>query len=145
MTRPVYEERDHAFGQSMLTLRSAMGMTQARLAEELGVSSRAIGGWEAGSSYPKVSHLQHLIVLSMQQQAFSPGYEAQEIRALWQAAHQKVRLDEQWLASLLGQPSSSPPPPTTPRPPLTEEETLGQENAFPHPPTITGPSPGPRV
>src|SRR5689334_17830565 len=82
MTRPVYEERDHAFGQSMLTLRTAMGMTQARLARLLGVSSRAIVGWEAGSSYPKASHLQHLIVLALQRQAFSPGHEEEEIRVL---------------------------------------------------------------
>src|SRR5204862_387337 len=35
-------------------------------------------------------------------QAFAAGREAEEIRAFWQAAHQKVLLDERWLQELLG-------------------------------------------
>ena len=41
-----YGERDYAFGQAMLTLRTAIGLTQAGLAEFLGVSRKAVGGWE---------------------------------------------------------------------------------------------------
>ena len=100
--RSLYGERDYAFGQRMLTLRSAIGLTQAGLADLLGVSRQAVGDWEAGSSYPKAHHLQHLIRLAVQQQAFPPGREAEEIRALWKAAHQKVLLDEQWLSTSLG-------------------------------------------
>src|SRR3954467_14158231 len=96
-----YGEHDYAFGQTMLTLRSAIGLTQAGLAERLDVSRRAVGEWEAGSSYPKAEHLKHLIELAVQQQAFPAGREAEEIRALWKAAHQKVLLDEHWLSSLL--------------------------------------------
>ena len=33
-----YSEQDYAFGQAMLTLRTAIGLTQAGLAEFLGVS-----------------------------------------------------------------------------------------------------------
>lgn len=102
MKRFSYGERDYAFGQAMLALRTALGLTQASLAEYLGVSRRAVGEWEAGSSYPKVHHLKHFITLAVQQQAFPPGREAEEIRALWQAARQKVFLDEQWLSTLLG-------------------------------------------
>src|SRR2546423_11776793 len=47
-----YRERDHAFGKLMLTLRMATGLTQAGLADLLGVSRHAVGGWESGQSYP---------------------------------------------------------------------------------------------
>src|SRR6266404_1438091 len=94
-------ERDYAFGQAMLGLRTAIGLTQTGLAEYLGISRRAVGEWEAGSSYPKAERLKHLIELAVQQQAFAAGREVEEIRALWKAARQKVLLDEHWLSSLL--------------------------------------------
>jgi transcriptional regulator with XRE-family HTH domain len=97
-----YGERDYAFGQLILTLRSAIGLSQAGLGELLGVSRRAVAEWEAGLSYPKTERLKQLIELGMQQQAFAAGREAEEIRALWKAAHQKVLLDEPWLHGLLG-------------------------------------------
>src|SRR2546421_11814204 len=50
------------------------------------------------------------MTLAVQQHALPPGREAQEIRALWKAAHQKVLLDEQWLSALLNQPSPPPAP-----------------------------------
>ena len=54
----------------MLTLRTTIGLTQAGLAERLGVSRRAVAEWEAGSSYPKVERLTQLIELGVQQKAF---------------------------------------------------------------------------
>src|SRR6266699_998386 len=96
-----YHERDYAFGQLMLTLRTTIGLTQAGLAELLHVHRRAVAGWEAGSSYPKADHLKELMTLAVQQQAFAAGREEEEIRALWKAAHQKVLLDDSWLAALL--------------------------------------------
>ncbi len=102
-----YGERDYAFGQAILTLRTAMDLTQVELAQLLGVSRGAVLGWEAGSSYPKTERLKRFIELGVQQQAFAAGREEEEIRALWHAAHQKVRLDEPWLSTLLGQ---QPPP-----------------------------------
>src|SRR2546425_5578615 len=97
-----YPERDYVFGQAMLTLRTDIDLTQAGLADLLGVSQRAAGEWEAGSSYPKAEHLKAFIALCVQQQAFPAGREAEEIRTLWQAAHQKMLLDESWLQGLLG-------------------------------------------
>src|SRR5256885_3676598 len=88
----------------MLTLRTTIGLTQAGLAELLGVSRRAVAEWEAGSSYPKAERLKQLITLGVQQQAFAAGREAEEIRALWSAARQKVLLDEAWLRDLVGTP-----------------------------------------
>ena len=102
MKRSTYGERDYAFGQMMLTLRTHIGLTQAGLAELLHVSRRAVAEWEAGSTYPKAEHLKRLIALGVQQQAFPAGREAEEIRALWRAAHQKILLDELWLQGLLG-------------------------------------------
>ena len=103
MKRSSYGERDYAFGQSMLTLRTTLGLTQAELADRLGVSRRAGGEWELGSSYPKAEHLKALLALAVGQQAFAAGREEEEIRAFWQAAHQKVLLDESWLSALLSQ------------------------------------------
>jgi transcriptional regulator with XRE-family HTH domain len=102
MKRFSYGERDYAFGQRMLTLRTSLGLTQAGLADLLGLSRRAVVGWEAASSYPKAEHLKHIIELAVKQQAFPAGREEEEIRALWQAARQKVLLDEHWLSTLLG-------------------------------------------
>src|SRR2546425_7312429 len=104
MKRFSYSEPDYAFGQIMLTLRTTIGLTQAGLGERLRVSRRAVARWEAGSSYPTVERLKQLITLGVQQQAFPAGREEEEIRALWHAAHQKVLLDEAWLAALLGGP-----------------------------------------
>ncbi|TMB77757.1 MAG: hypothetical protein E6J48_12865 [Chloroflexi bacterium] len=47
MKRFSYGERDYAFGQRMLTLRTTIGLTQANVAQHLGVSRKAVGGWEA--------------------------------------------------------------------------------------------------
>src|SRR6266436_2273185 len=102
--RSSYRERDYAFGQLMLTLRTSIGLTQAGLGDLLGVSRRAVAQWEAGSSYPTAERLKQLITLGVQQQAFPAGRQEEEIRALWRAAHQKVLLDEAWLAALLGRP-----------------------------------------
>src|SRR5260370_32102021 len=112
MKRFSYRERDYAFGQAMLTVRTNIGLTQASLADLLGVSGRAGGEWGAGSSYPTAHHLQHVMTLAVQQQAFPPGREAEEIRAFWKMAHQKVLLDGSWLSALLNQPS--PPPAQVP-------------------------------
>ena len=101
MSRSFYEERDYAFGQRMLTLRTRIGLTQASLAELLGITRKAIGRWEAGDTYPKVFHLQVLLAFALEQRAFPAGQEEEEIRAFWHAAHQKVLLDEQWLRELL--------------------------------------------
>jgi transcriptional regulator with XRE-family HTH domain len=81
-----YGERDYAFGQAMLTLRTSIGLTQAVLADLLQVSRRA--EWEAGSSYPKAGNLKQIIALEVQQQAFASGREVEEIHALWKAGHQ---------------------------------------------------------
>src|SRR5256885_15229443 len=107
MKRSLYGERDYAFGQLMLTLRTHMGLTQASLAKLLGVSRRAVSTWELGSHYPASAHLKELIVLSMRASAFPAGHEEEEIRAFWHAAHQKVLLDEQ-TAAALPQPARGP-------------------------------------
>ncbi len=101
MKRHVYRERDYAFAQLVLTLRTTIGLSQAGLAERLGASRHAVADWEGGLSYPKAERLKQLIALGMQQQAFAAEREEEEIRALWKAAHQKVLLDDAWLHGLL--------------------------------------------
>src|SRR2546421_6009628 len=130
MKRSSYGERDYAFGQAMLSLRTDIGLTQAGLADLLSVSRRAVGEWEAGSSYPKAEHLKALLTLAVKQQAFPAGREEEEIRAFWKAARQKVLLDEQWLSTLLGRSGPSlelvaPRPSVPAQPPVAAREALG--------------------
>lgn len=104
--RTMQSDRDYAYGAVMLTLRTKIGLTQAELANQLGITRLAVGKWEAGSTYPKPERLKALIELAFKSQAFPEGAEAEEIRALWKMARQKVLLDEHWLSALLAQ---SPP------------------------------------
>ena len=106
MKKTSYKERDYAFGQLMLRLRITINLTQAGLAEQLGVSRHAVGEWEAGLSYPKAERLKGLILLGVRTSAFAVGHEEEEIRTLWKAARQKVQLDEAWLYDLLASPET---------------------------------------
>ncbi len=135
MKRSSYGERDYAFGQMILTLRTTIGLTQAGLADLLHISRRAVAEWEAGSTYPKAEHLKAFLALCVQQQAFPAGREAEEIRALWHAAHQKLLFDESWLAALLGRP----------RPVLTLLPLVPLEEPQPGEVTAAQPTPERRV
>ena len=135
MNRSLYGERDYAFGKLILTLRAHIGLTQMGLAQRLGVSRRAVTDWEGGLSYPTAGHLQKLIDLAVRASAFPAGREAEEIRALWHAAHQKVLLDEAWLAGLLG----------GRRPPLTLLHPESQEAPRPGELPATQPIPAPQL
>ena len=64
-----YRNRDYAFGQVMLTLRTTIGLTQAGLARYLDISRKAVGEWEAGLTYPNAEHLKQFVVLAI----VSPG------------------------------------------------------------------------
>ncbi len=101
MSQSFYQKRDYAFGQAMLTLRTRIGLTQVGLAALLGISRKAVSKWEAGDSYPKPSHLKVLLAFALEQRAFPAGHEAEEVRAFWRAAHQKVLIDEPWLQEML--------------------------------------------
>src|SRR5689334_23320332 len=103
MKTPSYRGRDFTFGKAILNLRNSIGLTQAGLADYLGVSRHAVNFWEAGSTYPKAENLKELIALGVKHQAFAAGQEAEEIRSLWKAAHQKDWISETWLAALLAQ------------------------------------------
>ncbi len=129
MKKSSYSERDYAFGEMMQMLRTNIGLTQAELADRLGISRRAVAEWEGGSAYPKANHLKEVIALGVQQQAFAAGREAEEIRALWQAAHQKVLLNELWLQGLL----SKQRPPLSFVAPQSVQETRAGEQAMARP------------
>lgn len=103
MSRSLHGEPDYIFGQRILTLRTRIGVTQESLAALLNISRKAVGRWETGEAYPKAAHLQALLTLAQQQDAFTDGQEEEAIRSFWQTAHQKVLLDEQWLRQLLSQ------------------------------------------
>src|SRR4029450_3956468 len=73
MQRSSYRERDYAFGQAMLRLRTSIGLTQASLAELLGISRKAVSHWEVGDSYPAAAHLKAIIELARRASAFAAG------------------------------------------------------------------------
>ena len=45
------------FGNRLTTLRQKQGLTQAALAEKLGISDRAVSKWEAAGGYPDITLL----------------------------------------------------------------------------------------
>src|SRR5262249_53192578 len=104
-----YRELDYESGKAIQTLRGRTGLTQAGLAECLGVSKRTVSEWETGGSYLKEERLKALIALAVQHQAFPKGSEAEEIRVLWKTTRQKRLLDERWLSTLLQGPDLAPP------------------------------------
>jgi predicted transcriptional regulator len=74
-----YRERDYAFGQLMLTVRTKLKLTQTELAQMLGVGRRAVIDWEGGLTYPNAGHLKHFVVLASERQVWPSGREAEEI------------------------------------------------------------------
>ena len=101
MKRSQSHAQDYAFGRLMLAVRSGMGLTQATLAVQLGVSRNAVGAWEAGNTYPTPDHLMALIALAQQHRIWPAEHAADAIRTLWDAARQKMMLDDAWIAALL--------------------------------------------
>src|SRR5436305_9772364 len=85
-----YHKLDYESGKAIQILRGRIGLTQAGLAEYLGISTRTVNGWEAGGRYPKTEHLKNLIALAVERQAWAPGSEASAIRVLWIVTHQKM-------------------------------------------------------
>src|SRR5260370_33689711 len=79
MKRSLYGERDYAFGQPMLTLRTHIGLTQASLAQRLGISRRPVSTWELGSNYPARAPLRELIALRVRASAFPPVHAEAEV------------------------------------------------------------------
>jgi len=52
-----------SMGQRIATLRKEKGMTQAELAEKMGVTDKAVSKWERDLSCPDISVLPHLAEL----------------------------------------------------------------------------------
>jgi len=107
MTASAYRERDHAFGQLVLVWRTALGLTQSALAKQLRVSRKTVGAWEAGLIYPTAEHLRHFIALAVERRVLAAGREREQIADFWEAANQKVPLDDGWLSPLLAQAPTS--------------------------------------
>lgn len=107
--RSKYRERDYTFANHCVSIRTAIGITQAELAKTLGVSEQAVLKWEGGLSNPTAPHLKDFIVLAIQHHAFTPGRELEEVRTLWKAARLKVLFNEHWLETLLAEQTIAAP------------------------------------
>lgn len=54
---------DYAFGNKLLGLRTRLGLSQAELADMLGVTNKAVSKWETGRSKPTTNALRRLAAL----------------------------------------------------------------------------------
>ncbi len=59
----VKTRNDFAFGNKLLALRQQTGLTQGALAEQLGVSNKAVSKWETGKAKPTTNTLRKLAAL----------------------------------------------------------------------------------
>ena len=79
----------NAIGENVLRLRRARGMTQGRLADQLGVSSAAVSKWETGGALPDTALLcplaRALGCSADELLGFKPELTAGEIEALCKA------------------------------------------------------------
>jgi len=127
----VYRERNFAFGQQLLALRTRAGLTQIALAEHIGVHRRSVLNWEMGESYPKAETLPHLIAVFLAQGVFTPGQEAEQAAQLWQQAsqdgpHPLAAFDAASVARLLAEHSSTRVPAHPPATPLAPASAPGR-------------------
>src|SRR3712207_658480 len=111
-----YRELRYAFGRQVLTLRTSVSLTQSALAAAIGVHRRTVQNWETGESYPKAETLQRLLVVFIQQQAFTLGNERAEAHALWSQAaqdgpHALAAFDDAWFERALASSTAPPPAP----------------------------------
>ena len=124
-----YRERNYAFGQQLLTLRTRAGLTQIALAAQIGVNRRSVLNWETGELYPKAETLQRLIAVLLAQGVFTAGQEAEQAAQLWQQAsqdapHPLAAFDAASFARLLAERSSTPAPAHAPPTPLAPATAL---------------------
>jgi WD40 repeat protein/transcriptional regulator with XRE-family HTH domain len=107
--RGPYRPRKFEVGERLLAFRTRAKLTQAELAELIGVSRRSVQSWEAGISYPQEDKLRRLISILLTNGALLPGQEYEEALSLWQQVSQDAprRLapfDEKWFNALLASP-----------------------------------------
>jgi len=100
-----YKLKDNQFGLLALTLRERAGLAQAEVANELGVSERAIRHWEGGTTYPTATNLKELIKLYLLRGVFVEGQERDEAKAFWEqaiesASRRKALFDDAWFDEL---------------------------------------------
>jgi predicted ATPase/transcriptional regulator with XRE-family HTH domain/Tfp pilus assembly protein PilF len=108
-------------GELLKMLRNRSGLTQAQLAEMLGLkSARMVRNWEGEFNLPTADRLRHLIQLYLERQVFVAGKEREEVRVLWKVvkdwfethnfnAETYPIFDEGWFNALLSQPQTSAP------------------------------------
>ncbi len=108
-----YTTKNYTFGLRLLTLREKAGLTQAAVAELLGVSEKAVYNWEAGSDYPTGVNLKKLLEMYLSKNVFTLGNEREEARAIWEqislhAPRRKAIFDDEWFTVLLNKRQTEP-------------------------------------
>ena len=54
---------DYKFGEYIYKLRTEADLSQAQLAEKLGVSDKAVSKWENGKAKPQIDMLKNLAII----------------------------------------------------------------------------------
>ena len=106
-------QAEESFCGLLLRHRGRTGLTQAQLAERLGIHRRSVQDWEAGVNYPSAERLQALVRVLLEAGGLSAGQEANEAHVFWaaaerEAARMRTPFDAVWFGQLL---SSRPRPP----------------------------------
>ncbi len=108
-------------GELLKMLRHRSTLTQAQLAELLGLkSARMVRNWEGEFNLPTAERLRDLIRIYLERQVFVVGKEREEVRELWQVIKNWFEthnfnsetypiFDEGWFAALLVKPQAKPP------------------------------------
>ena len=66
-------QAEESFGGLLLRRRGRTGLTQAQLAERLGIHRRSVQDWEAGANYPSAERLQALVRVLLEAGGLSAG------------------------------------------------------------------------
>lgn len=94
------------FGGELGKMRTRIGLSQVALATLVSVSEVTIRNWESNISKPKSEHLQRLIEILLQREAFTEGKEQEEAKRFWEEAREgnnrlKAVFDEEWFDKLI--------------------------------------------
>jgi WD40 repeat protein/DNA-binding transcriptional regulator YiaG len=85
-----------AFGCSSAALRVQMNLSRRDLARLLAVSEQTVARWERGVQLPTRAHLQQMLTLALQRQAFPAEQARETVEQLWLDAGQLAGFEAFW-------------------------------------------------
>ena len=72
----------NSIGNKIATARKKSNLSQAELAQQISISSQAVGKWERGESMPDITTLNRLAeILSVELNYFSENFQSADLEA----------------------------------------------------------------